>query len=141
MEFDEFLKIQGCKTGRHVFAKKVKAGAVRVPMTNKGSQYSDLLQHPEDNLVKCRMDHYQTPKEVHVTVYAKQADKAKSIVKFTEDQVIILRLLTSYRTQYLNPVSYNLSSSCLQANDLRRPSSYMGQSTPLHHPLRSSVRR
>lgn len=28
LEFDEFLKIQGCKTGRHVFVPKKKAATV-----------------------------------------------------------------------------------------------------------------
>ncbi len=27
LDFDDFLKIQGCKTGRHVFAKKTRTGA------------------------------------------------------------------------------------------------------------------
>ena len=29
LEFDEFLKIEGCKKGRHVFVPKAKANAVR----------------------------------------------------------------------------------------------------------------
>lgn len=28
LEFDEFLKIEGCKTGKHVFVKKIQPGAV-----------------------------------------------------------------------------------------------------------------
>ncbi len=53
LEFDQFLKIRGCKTGGHLFvgAKKEAAG---------------------EELVDCRVDHYQTPLEVHVSAYAKK---------------------------------------------------------------------
>jgi len=69
LEFDEFLKIPGCKIGRHVFAKKPK---------------SDV---PVEELVKPRVDHYQTPTQVHVSVFAKQVDASKSSVKFDDDHV------------------------------------------------------
>jgi len=69
LEFDQFLKIPGCKTGRHVFAPKRKLNA------------------PSEELTDCRVDHYQTPQEVHVTVFAKQADKEKSLVKVEESQI------------------------------------------------------
>jgi hypothetical protein len=52
LEFDQFLKIRGCKTGRHLFV-----GA------RKGEG---------EELVDCRVDHYQTPLEVHVSAYAKK---------------------------------------------------------------------
>ncbi|KAH7929796.1 chord-domain-containing protein [Leucogyrophana mollusca] len=68
LEFDEFLKIQGCKQGRHVFAPKIAE-----PLAE---QFTD-----------CRVDHYQTPREVHVSVFAKQADKERSTVKIEEAQV------------------------------------------------------
>ena len=29
LEFDEFLKIEGCKTGKHLFVKKKKSDVVR----------------------------------------------------------------------------------------------------------------
>jgi hypothetical protein len=35
----------------------------------------------------CRIDHYQTLTEVHVSVFAKQTDKERSSVKFEESQV------------------------------------------------------
>jgi len=68
LEFDEFLKIQGCKTGRHVFALKV-------------------TDTPAEELVDCRMDHYQTASEVHVSVFAKKVDQECSTVKFDETQI------------------------------------------------------
>lgn len=50
LEFTEFLKIPGCKTGRHLFVGQKKDG---------------------EELVQCRVDHYQTPMQVHVSAYAK----------------------------------------------------------------------
>ncbi|KAG0705347.1 chord-domain-containing protein, partial [Suillus ampliporus] len=69
LEFDEFLKIEGCKKGRHVFAPKQ-------PTEPQAEQFTD-----------CRVDHYQTPKEVHISVFAKQADKEKSAVAIEENQI------------------------------------------------------
>jgi len=69
LEFEEFLKIEGCKKGRHVFVPKQGASGDSVELT------------------ECRVDHYQTPNEVHVSVFAKQADKDKSKVTVEETQV------------------------------------------------------
>lgn len=38
-------------------------------------------------MVNCRMDHYQTPLQVHVSAFAKGADKEKSRVMFEAQQV------------------------------------------------------
>lgn len=35
----------------------------------------------------CRIDHYQTPSEVHVSVFAKKADQERSKVNFEDTQV------------------------------------------------------
>jgi len=40
-----------------------------------------------EEVVNCRIDHYQTPNTVHVTVFAKQTDKERSIVKIEENEV------------------------------------------------------
>jgi len=69
LEFDEFLKIEGCKKGKHLFVKKKKA---------------DVLQ---EELVQCRIDHYQTPGQVRVSIFAKQVDKERSKVLFEEEQI------------------------------------------------------
>jgi hypothetical protein len=37
--------------------------------------------------VNCRIDHYQTPSTVYVTVFAKQTDKGRSGVKIEENEV------------------------------------------------------
>jgi len=70
LEFEEFLKIEGCKKSRHVFVPKQSASE------SLAEQFAD-----------CRVDHYQTPNEVHVSVFAKQADKEKSKVTVEETQV------------------------------------------------------
>jgi hypothetical protein len=69
LEFEEFLKIKGCATGRHVFVPKAS-----------GSQ-------AVEELTECRIDHYQTPNEVHVSIFAKKADQQKSIVTVEETQL------------------------------------------------------
>lgn len=43
------------------------------------------LQVPEQ--VKCRIDHYQTPTQVHVSVFAKKVVKDQSSVRFDTEQV------------------------------------------------------
>jgi hypothetical protein len=40
--------------------------------------------------VDCRIDHYQTSSEVHVSVFAKKVDQERSTIKFDETQVILL---------------------------------------------------
>ncbi|EGO21576.1 hypothetical protein SERLADRAFT_410180 [Serpula lacrymans var. lacrymans S7.9] len=67
LEFEEFLKIEGCKRGRHVFVPKV---------SNKAAE----------EFTECRVDHYQTPSEVHVSVFAKQVDKERSTVRIEENK-------------------------------------------------------
>ncbi|KAJ7632173.1 HSP20-like chaperone [Roridomyces roridus] len=68
LEFDEFLKIEGCKKGRHLFAPKE-------------------VKSETEEMTTCRIDHYQTIDHVHVSIFAKQADKQRSQVTFEENQV------------------------------------------------------
>ncbi|RDB20947.1 Cysteine and histidine-rich domain-containing protein [Hypsizygus marmoreus] len=70
LEFDEFLKIPGCKTGRHVFSPSVKSATT-------------------EEMTSCRIDHYQTVDKVHVSIFAKQVDKERSTIKFDESRVNI----------------------------------------------------
>ncbi|KAI0273659.1 chord-domain-containing protein [Gloeopeniophorella convolvens] len=67
LEFDEFLKIEGCTQGRHLFVRKSKGNT--------------------EEIVNCRIDHYQTPSTVHVTVFAKQTDKTRSTIKIEENEI------------------------------------------------------
>ncbi|KAF8889762.1 chord-domain-containing protein [Gymnopilus junonius] len=56
LEFEEFLKIEGCQTGRHCF----------VPIA---------AETKAEEQVECRIDHYQTPGQVHVSVFAKSFEQ------------------------------------------------------------------
>ncbi|KAF8831714.1 hypothetical protein HHX47_DHR1001167 [Lentinula edodes] len=68
LEFEEFLKIEGCQTGRHLFSPKVNTDKI-------------------EEFTTCRLDHYQTLDQVHVSVFAKQVDKDRSNVKIDEQSV------------------------------------------------------
>ncbi|KAG8714842.1 hypothetical protein FRC09_017196 [Ceratobasidium sp. 395] len=71
LDFDDFLAIPGCKTGRHVFASKT------------------AVTKPEESLVESRVDHYQTPTEVRVSIFAKQADQTRSTVVLETDKIVL----------------------------------------------------
>ena len=65
MEFDEFLKIEGCKQGKHKFVPKKESS----------------------NLIQCRYDWYQTGNSVIVSVYGKGSNKDQSKVDIEADKV------------------------------------------------------
>jgi hypothetical protein len=46
-----------------------------------------LPSQQTEETVNCRIDHYQTPSTVYVTVFAKQTDKGRSGVKIEENEV------------------------------------------------------
>jgi len=71
LEFEEFLKIPGCTKGRHLFAPKPSG------------------EQPAETNVTCRLDHYQTPKDVYVSVFAKQSDRERSRVAIEENQITL----------------------------------------------------
>ncbi|KAI9335329.1 HSP20-like chaperone [Obelidium mucronatum] len=68
LEFDEFLRIPGCKVGKHRFLD---------------------VETQEQQQVECRRDWYQTPTSVIVSIFAKKVDKATTTVKFTADSISI----------------------------------------------------
>ncbi|KAI0093563.1 chord-domain-containing protein [Irpex rosettiformis] len=97
LEFDEFLKIEGCKKGRHVFAPKAQA-------EDQPEEFTD-----------CRIDHYQTPTEVHVSVFAKKADQERSTVKISATEILLdLQLPGSKRflknLELYGPINPNAST-------------------------------
>ena len=63
-EFEEFLKIQGCKVGRHKFCPKA------------GEENTD------PNAIKCRYDFYQQGEWIIASVYGKNMDREKTTFKF-----------------------------------------------------------
>ncbi|ODV91281.1 hypothetical protein CANCADRAFT_2993 [Tortispora caseinolytica NRRL Y-17796] len=69
LEFDAFLKIPGCAKGKHLF------------VTDPDAKPADSA---EAKNVECRVDFYQTPSKIHVTVFARNADKEKSSITFTD---------------------------------------------------------
>jgi len=46
-----------------------------------------LPSQQTEETVNCRIDHYQTPSSVYVTIFAKQTDKERSSVKIEENEV------------------------------------------------------
>lgn len=49
--------------------------------------FGPVCNYQAEQFTECRIDHYQTPSEVHVSVFAKQADKDRSKVIVEETQV------------------------------------------------------
>lgn len=81
LEFDEFMKIEGCKTkDRHLFVGSGKKGG-------------------EENLDTVRHDFYQTATSVIASIYLKKIDKSTSVVKLTST-VVHLDLRTSDKKRY-----------------------------------------
>ncbi|KAF2069604.1 hypothetical protein CYY_009079 [Polysphondylium violaceum] len=68
--FEEFLKVKGCKTGRHRFVPSKKA----------------------DNFVECRHDWYQSFDAIIFTIYAKGVDKDQSKIEFLDNMNISVDL-------------------------------------------------
>jgi len=84
LEFDEFMKIQGCKTkSRHLFVGKQKD------------------PESEEQLKEVRNDFYQTATTVIASLYLKKIDKDRSKVQFLDDgKTIDLDLHTSDKKRY-----------------------------------------
>lgn len=68
LEFDQFLKIEGCKEGRHLFVGALKT-------------------KEEEELVSCRNDFYQTYSDVIVSIFSKKVDKERAKIEFTEQEL------------------------------------------------------
>lgn len=68
LEFEEFLKIGGCKEDRHCFVGEPKS-------------------ETEEELVECRNDFYQTFTNVIVSIFAKKVEKEKAKIEFREREL------------------------------------------------------
>ncbi|KXN69791.1 CS-domain-containing protein, partial [Conidiobolus coronatus NRRL 28638] len=64
LEFDEFLKIKGCKKGNHLFGEQL-------------------------SIVDCRKDWYQTATQVILSIFAKNTEKESCKISFTSHAVIV----------------------------------------------------
>ncbi|KAF9928156.1 hypothetical protein FBU30_002612 [Linnemannia zychae] len=74
LEFDEFLKIKGCRTtNQHLFVGAKKEEKAKV----------------EEELVHCRHDWYQTQTHVNLSIFAKKVDPKTARVEFKEREVDI----------------------------------------------------
>lgn len=84
LEFEEFMKIPGCKTkSRHLFVGKKKD------------------PEAEEQLNEVRNDFYQTAITVIASLYLKKIDKERSTVVFGDDgKTVELDLLTSDKKRY-----------------------------------------
>lgn len=83
LEFEEFLKLEGCKSkDRHLFVGSGK---------KEGEEKVDAVRH----------DYYQTATTVVASLFLKKIDKEKSIVEFS-DQSIKLDLRTQDSKRYQN---------------------------------------
>ncbi|TID21795.1 chord-domain-containing protein [Venturia nashicola] len=81
LEFDQFLKLEGCKTkDRHLFVGAKKTG--------------------EEKVDTVRDDFYQTSTSVIASLYLKKIDKERSTVNFSSATTIDLDLKTSDNKRY-----------------------------------------
>jgi hypothetical protein len=91
LEFDQFMKIEGCKTSpRHLFigsGQDKKNGGNNSKQSSTGASGEEMLE-------TVRHDFYQTPSAVIASFFLKKIDSSKAIVKF-EEQGLVLDLPTS----------------------------------------------
>lgn len=81
LEFEEFLKIEGCHSkSMHCFVGKKKEGIEEL----------DTIRH----------DFYQTPTSVIASLYLKKVNREDSTVTFSDSTTIMLDLKTSDRKRY-----------------------------------------
>jgi hypothetical protein len=71
MEFDEFLKIKGCKEGSHLFV---------------GNQVVETKKVVNE-VFECRHDWYQSPTHVTISLYAKKVAPENAIIVFEDQKV------------------------------------------------------
>ncbi|KAJ1984599.1 hypothetical protein H4R34_000571 [Dimargaris verticillata] len=84
LEFEEFLKIKGCKSGKHRFLDASTTNGQSVA-SNQGTATNggtDQLQK-----VDCRHDWYQTQSQVIMSIFAKNIDKAKSSITIGNQKI------------------------------------------------------
>lgn len=80
LEFDQFMKLEGCKTSpRHLFV-----GSGEEQKKPSGEELLDTVRH----------DFYQTPSTVIASFFLKKIDSTKATVRF-EEQGLVLDLPTS----------------------------------------------
>lgn len=77
LEFDEFMKIEGCKTkNRHLF---VGSGKKKTPTTSDGEEILETVRH----------DFYQTATTVITSFFLKKINKDRATVEFGSQQLTL----------------------------------------------------
>lgn len=82
LDFADFLTIEPCTRAAHAHLFVGAAKAAEEAAAPDGAER-----------VACRMDHYETPTQVHVTVYAKGVDRETSVIEIKETEVSCSALL------------------------------------------------
>ncbi|RKP40024.1 hypothetical protein BJ085DRAFT_13361 [Dimargaris cristalligena] len=98
LEFDEFIKIAGCREGPHRFTAETTTASPDPTSTNNGQGEG------EGTPVDCRRDWYQTPTQVIVSIFAKNVVRERSSIKFNTQSIDIHLVLPRdqvYRTTLL----------------------------------------
>ncbi|KAG0229075.1 hypothetical protein BGW42_001796 [Actinomortierella wolfii] len=73
LEFEEFLKIKGCRTtNQHLFVGP-----------------KQKVEEKKEELVQCRNDWYQTQTHVNLSIFAKKVDASTAVVSFKERELSI----------------------------------------------------
>jgi len=70
LEFEQFLKINGCSKNKHLYVGEPKS-------------------EKEQQLIDCRNDFYQTYGNVIVSIFAKKVEKEKAVVQFAERELSV----------------------------------------------------
>ncbi|EFP90130.1 hypothetical protein PGT21_032913 [Puccinia graminis f. sp. tritici] len=70
LDFDDFLRLRGCKKSSHLF-----------------TEVSGSTMNDQEESVESRFDFYQTPTSVIVSIFAKKVDQEKSLIKFNTSTV------------------------------------------------------
>ena len=81
LDFNDFLQIEPCTTAQ--------SGHLLIGARKPAAEGND----DGEESVDCRMDHYETPNDIRLTVYAKAVDAANSSIEFKEDGVVFSLLL------------------------------------------------
>lgn len=106
LEFDQFLKIEGCRTSaRHLFvgsgsdkSKKPKAGT-GASGGGGGGDGENEEEEEEELLETVRTDFYQTPSAVIASFFLKKIDPARAAVRFEGPRTLAVDLPTSDHPQ------------------------------------------
>ncbi|PWY99560.1 chord-domain-containing protein [Testicularia cyperi] len=96
LDFNDFLQIEPCTTAKHghlyLGAPKPRShlpsNGARVGAGAGSGASQDNADADAEEQVDCRMDHYETPNDIRLTVYAKAVNADRSSIEFHDSQVV-----------------------------------------------------